>query len=180
MMTLNKVMLWGVTVLAVAFLFFPSYVGAFLGNGDGSKVTEDMNRAVIKLDGMTCEACAANVVNAVRKVSGVLAVEVDYAKSEAIVGSEFCCPLPKQKILAAISEAGYEGELTKEIPARVNASPTLKNSQQPSSVPDTTTNTTHENNAQSLHDLSRDAREFRQAFNDAKDTVRVVLLVSPG
>jgi len=121
MMTLNKVMLWSVTVLAVAFLFFPSYVGVFLGSGDGSKVTEDMNRAVIKLDGMTCEACAVNVVNAVRKVPGVLAVEVDFAKREAIVGSEFCCPLPKQNILAAISEAGYEGELTKEIPARVNA-----------------------------------------------------------
>lgn len=177
MMTLNKVMLWGVMVLAVAFLFFPSYVGVFLANGDGSKVTEDMNRAVIKLDGMTCEACAVNVVNVVRKVPGVLAVEVDYAKREAIVGSEFCCPLPKQKILAAISKAGYEGELTKEIPARVNATPTLQNSQRPASVPDTTT--TGENNAQ-LRDISSDAREFRQAFNDAKDTVRVVLLVSPG
>jgi len=29
-------------------------------------------------------------------------------------------------------------------------------------------------------DLSRDASEFRQTFNDANDTVRVVLLVSPG
>lgn len=123
LMTLNKAMLWGVTVLAVAFLFFPSYVGAFLG-GDGKTVTEDMNRAVIKLDGMTCEACAANVVNAVREVSGVLAVEVDYAKREAIVGTEFCCPLPKDEILAAISDAGYEGQITKELPARVNATET--------------------------------------------------------
>lgn len=123
MMTLNKAMLWGVTVLAVAFLFFPSYVGAFLG-GDGKTMTEDMNRAVIKLDGMTCEACAANVINAVRDVSGVLAVEVDYAKSEAIVGTEFCCPLPKDEILAAISDAGYEGQITREFPARVNATET--------------------------------------------------------
>lgn len=123
MMTLNKAMLWGVTVLAVAFLFFPSYVGAFLG-GDGKTVTEDMNRAVIQLDGMTCEACAVNVINAVREVPGVLAVEVDYAKNEAIVGTEFCCPLPKDEILTAISDAGYEGHITKELPARVNASET--------------------------------------------------------
>lgn len=123
MMALNKAMLWGVTVLAVAFLFFPSYVGAFLG-GDGKTVTEDMNRAVIKLDGMTCEACAAKVVNAVRKVPGVLAVEVDYAKSEAIVGTEYCCPLPKDEIFAAISDAGYEGQITRELPARVNATET--------------------------------------------------------
>lgn len=120
MMALNKAMLWVVTVLAVAFLFFPSYVGAFLG-GDGKTVTEDMNRAVIQLDGMTCEACAANVINAIREVPGVLAVEVDYAKSEAIVGTEFCCPLPEDEILAAISDAGYEGHITKELPARVNS-----------------------------------------------------------
>lgn len=122
MMTLNKAMLWGVTVLAVAFLFFPSYVGAFLG-GDGKTITEDMNRAVIQLDGMTCEACAANVVNAVRAVSGVLAVEVDYAKSEAIVGTEFCCPLPKGGILAAIKDAGFTAHIQQELPARLPVSP---------------------------------------------------------
>ena len=33
MMALNKVMLWGVTVLAAAFLFFPSYVGLLVGDG---------------------------------------------------------------------------------------------------------------------------------------------------
>ena len=120
MMALNKAMLWGVTVLAVAFLFFPGYVGAFLG-GDGKTVTEDMNRAVIQLDGMTCETCAANVINAVRKVPGVLAVEVDYAKSEAVVGSEFCCPIPKEQILTAIKNAGFAVTVFREMPARMTA-----------------------------------------------------------
>lgn len=124
MMAMNKVMLWGVTIMAVAFLMFPSYVGAFL-SGDGKTVTEGMNRAVIKLDGMTCEACSANVVNAVSEVPGVLAVEVDYAKSEAIVGTEFCCPLPRDDILSAISDVGYEGHITKELPAPVNAAEML-------------------------------------------------------
>lgn len=122
MMALNKAMLWVVTVLAVAFLFFPSYVGAFLG-GDGTTVTEDMNRAVIKLDGMTCEACAASIANAIREVPGVLAVEVDYAKSEAVVGSEFCCPFPKDDVLAAIKDAGFTGHIQQELSARLPVSP---------------------------------------------------------
>ncbi len=42
MMALNKVMLWGVTVLAVAFLFFPSYVGVLFGTSDAAAVTEDI------------------------------------------------------------------------------------------------------------------------------------------
>lgn len=118
MITLNKATLWIATALAVSFLFFPSYVGAFLG-GDGTKVTEDMNRAIISLDGMTCEACAVSVAKAIREVPGVLAVEVDYAKSEAVVGSEFCCPLPKNDVLSAIEDAGFTGQVDEELPARL-------------------------------------------------------------
>lgn len=109
MMTLNKAMLWGVTVMAVAFLFFPSYVGAFLG-GDGKTVTENMNRAVINVEGMTCEGCSAIVAKAIRTAPGVLAVEVSYKKGEAIVGTEICCPVPKDKILSALQQAGYTGK----------------------------------------------------------------------
>ncbi len=108
MMTLNKAMLWCVTVMAVAFLFFPSYVGAILG-GDGKTVTENMNRANINVEGMTCEGCSAIVAKAIRSAPGVLAVEVDYAKGEAVVGTEICCPIPQDKILSALQQAGYSG-----------------------------------------------------------------------
>lgn len=108
MMTMNKVMLWGVTVLAILFLFFPSYVGAFL-DGDGKTVTDNMNRAVIKVEGMTCEGCSAIVTKAIRTVPGVLAVEVNYEKGEAIVGSEICCPVPQDQILTSLVQAGYNG-----------------------------------------------------------------------
>lgn len=108
MMTMNKVMLWGVTVMAVLFLFFPSYVGAFLG-GDGKTVTDNMNRAVIKVEGMTCEGCSAIVAKAIRTVPGVLAVEVSYAKGEAIIGTEICCPVPQDQILTSLEQAGYNG-----------------------------------------------------------------------
>lgn len=108
MMTMNKVMLWGVTVMAVAFLFFPSYVGAVIG-GDGKTVTDNMNRAVFQVEGMTCEGCSAIVAEAIRTAPGVLAVEVNYKNGEAVVGAEICCPVPKDEILAALEQSGYKG-----------------------------------------------------------------------
>ena len=106
MMTMNKVMLWGVTAMAVLFLFFPSYVGVFLG-GDGKTVTDNMIREVIKVEGMTCEGCSAIVAKAIRTVPGVLAVDVNYKKGEAIVGTKICCPVPKEQIFASLRDAGY-------------------------------------------------------------------------
>jgi hypothetical protein len=54
MMAMNKVMLWGVTVLAVVFLFFPQYVTQFLGTGN-DEITAAMTRTELKVEGMTCE-----------------------------------------------------------------------------------------------------------------------------
>ncbi len=107
----NKAMLWVVTVMAIAFLFFPSYVGAFLGGGNGKLVTRSMNRAVFKIEGMTCEGCSALVAKAIEAAPGVLAVEVNYKKGEAVVGAEICCPIPQDPILAALKEAGYRGQI---------------------------------------------------------------------
>lgn len=109
---MNKVMLWVVTVLALGFLFFPSYVGALLGTGDGAQVTERMNTAVFEIDGMTCEGCASIAEKAIRNVSGVLAVEVDYMEGHAVVGTEICCPVPKDEIVEALQQAGYEARLS--------------------------------------------------------------------
>ncbi|MBI2481117.1 MAG: cation transporter [Planctomycetia bacterium] len=109
MMTLNKGMLWVVTVLAVTFLLFPSYVGALLGGGDGKTVTNNMNQAVFQIEGMTCEGCASIAEKAIRDIPGVLAVQVTYAKKEAVVGTEICCPVPTDQVLAALKQAGYTG-----------------------------------------------------------------------
>ena len=50
-MTMNKVMLWGVTVIVIVFLFFPgSMTGLFPSN---DVFTADMDRTVIKIEGMT-------------------------------------------------------------------------------------------------------------------------------
>ena len=54
MMALNKVMLWGVTVMAVVFLFFPQYVTGLFASDNG-ELTDDMRRSVLVIEGMTCE-----------------------------------------------------------------------------------------------------------------------------
>lgn len=110
MMAFNKVMLWVVTVLVVAFLLFPSYVGAFLG-GDGRTVTASMNRSVLTIEGMTCEGCSAIVAKAIRGVPGVVAVEVSYEDGQVAVGTEASCAFPRDPVFKAIKDAGYTGSI---------------------------------------------------------------------
>ncbi len=109
MMSLNKAMLWAVAVVAVVFLLFPSYVGTLFGSSDQAAITANMNQAVFKIEGMTCAGCATVAEKALRDVSGVLAVEVNYEKGEAVIGSEACCPLSKDKIHSALKQVGYRG-----------------------------------------------------------------------
>ncbi len=111
MLTVNKVMLWVVTAVAIAFLFFPSYVGIFFNRNDTTTITEQMTQTIIKIEGMTCEGCSALVADAIKSTPGVLAVKVDYQKAEALVGSESCCLFPKEDVLASIQKAGYSGSL---------------------------------------------------------------------
>ncbi|MBI1900266.1 MAG: cation transporter [Planctomycetia bacterium] len=117
MMTMNKVMLWVVTALAVAFLFFPSYVGLLLGTNGGSPVTGDMNRATLEISGMTCEGCAATVEAALRAVPGVSAAAVSYEKKQATIFVPKGEDVPRNALLEAVRKVGYQAQFIEE-PAR--------------------------------------------------------------
>lgn len=121
MVTMNKVMLWAVTVLAVAFLFFPSYVGAIFGTGNETAVTENMNQIVIQIEGMTCEGCAATVAQAIRPVPGVQAVQVSYPEGTAIAGTDPARSIRTHRILDALQKAGYHGKIIRS--SNMNDSP---------------------------------------------------------
>ena len=71
-----------------------------------------MNRTVVLIDGMTCEGCAAIAEQAIRSVPGVLAVEVDYQSKRAVVGTDACCPVSAEEILAGLNKVGYRGSFT--------------------------------------------------------------------
>lgn len=109
MMTMNKVMLWGVTVLAVAFLFFPSYVGVLLGT-DETPVSANVQQIEFEIQGMTCEGCATVAETAIRRVPNVIAVEVNYGKGTAIVGVKQNDPKLVQSVVSALKAADYEGK----------------------------------------------------------------------
>jgi copper chaperone CopZ/NADH:ubiquinone oxidoreductase subunit 3 (subunit A) len=118
MMTLNKMMLWVVTVIAIAFLFFPNYMKFFLsGGGSGEPATNNplVRTTTFSVEGMTCEGCAALVEKAVKDVPGVLSVKVDFDRKRAVVTSEACCPPPTEAILQSLVKAGYRGAVVESL-----------------------------------------------------------------
>lgn len=50
-MTFNKIVLWTVTAVVVALLFFPGLLSELTDTGD--QFTADMHRTVISIEGMT-------------------------------------------------------------------------------------------------------------------------------
>lgn len=109
LMTLNKAMLWAVTVVSIAFLFFPSYVGLLFGNDNRTVVAEGRTQSVLEIGGMTCEGCATAVSQAIRRVPGVQSVEVDHGSARATIVTDACCPIPSDEIISALERAGYDG-----------------------------------------------------------------------
>jgi copper chaperone CopZ len=115
MMTMNKIMLWAVTLLAVLFLFFPKYVSFFLASREAESETTAasplVTKTTIAIEGMTCEGCSVTLEKTVKGVPGVLSAKVDYKNKQAVVSTEACCPFPKDAILKAVEDAGFSGEV---------------------------------------------------------------------
>jgi copper chaperone CopZ len=116
----NRVMLWVVTFLAVALLFFPRSAGFFLAWGNEDAETAEagplLRTTSFTVEGMSCEGCSALVGKVIKGVPGVLRVKVDYDKKQAVVSTEACCPAPTEAILQALERAGYRGEVTDKGP----------------------------------------------------------------
>lgn len=107
---LNKGMLWVAAFLVAAFAFFPSYVGALLGE----RLSASADGTVIQLDvqGMTCEACAVHVEKGLRSVPGVLAAAVSYDERRAAVTLDRTSPPGEAELVRAVGRAGYKAAMT--------------------------------------------------------------------
>jgi copper chaperone CopZ len=118
LMTMNRAMLWIVTVLAIIFLFFPNYVGLILSGGKGGDVMTTSNplirTTVVAIEGMHCAGCATVAETSINKVPGVLQVQVDYAGKKAIIATESCCEFPQKAIFKAIKDSGYTGYIRED------------------------------------------------------------------
>lgn len=62
-----------------------------------------MARTILKIEGMTCAGCAATIENALRKVPGVTAAQVNFATETATVEGD----APPEALEAAVADAGY-------------------------------------------------------------------------
>jgi len=102
---LNKVMLWVVTAFVLAFAFFPNYVGYLLGGGDTLAVRSDLDKVVVNIEGMTCEACAAGLQAKLAKIPGVSNASVSYEQGQAVVTAD--PSVVTGTLREAVSEAGY-------------------------------------------------------------------------
>jgi copper chaperone CopZ/predicted peroxiredoxin len=62
------------------------------------------------IEGMSCQGCADTIASALTKIPGVQSATVSLQDKRAIVLAPEL-PVPNEKILAAISTAGYKGQL---------------------------------------------------------------------
>jgi copper chaperone CopZ len=87
-----------------------------LGGGNTLAASSELDGVVVEIDGMTCEACAAIVENALESVPGVAAAEVSYRERGAIVGVTRGSQPPRQAILSAIARAAdYRGRFADQV-----------------------------------------------------------------
>ncbi|SYZ74802.1 hypothetical protein TRIP_C90430 [Candidatus Zixiibacteriota bacterium] len=65
------------------------------------------NKILLKINGMSCNGCAANVQRALKSVAGVSSAEVNLPSKSAVVFYEGNPP-SMQQLTEAVKKAGYE------------------------------------------------------------------------
>lgn len=107
---LNRSMLWVATVLVVAVGLFPTYAGSLLratsppvataNNGNGTTIG-------LHINGMTCEACAVSIEQALAAIPGVHTASVNFKNAQAQVSVDATAPPSTQTLIHAVEQAGY-------------------------------------------------------------------------
>lgn len=81
---INKMALWGVTILVVGMLISPNAIGAFASKSTTTQ-TVPTKQVVLNVEGMTCAACSVTVSKSLKRVDGVQEANVTMTPPEAIV-----------------------------------------------------------------------------------------------
>lgn len=104
----NRVALWIVAPLALAFVLFPSYASALIsGSNSIDGVPETAQVQTLSIDGMTCEGCASILERALSVVPGVISARVDYETGTAEIATASNGHVPRDLLESAVEEAGY-------------------------------------------------------------------------
>ncbi|PVY43670.1 MULTISPECIES: mercuric transport protein MerTP [Pontibacter] len=111
----NRVLLL-VSCLALLLLTFPNYAGAFYGqtnpiaNGAEGDIKQTME---LKVEGMTCAGCEAQVSQVIGEVPGVFHVSTSYKAGSATISYDSTRVKPLD-ILQAAKKTGYTVEVAKK------------------------------------------------------------------
>jgi mercuric ion transport protein len=116
----NILSLWGVTAFSLAMLAFP-HISAVLARNRSptpalGEVVGPVELATLAIQGMTCEACEGHICEALLKVPGVLAAEVDYRTASARVSFRQG-RVSTDQLKQAVAETGYRVTSVTRIPA---------------------------------------------------------------
>jgi len=117
----NQVILWCSTILIVAFATFPYYTGYIVSalnrpqpptaeiiqeNIISENEAEKPKTVIIAVEGMTCEGCATQINEELKKLKGVISAEASYKnKNVKVVYNPKLVNL--EQIKKAINELGY-------------------------------------------------------------------------
>lgn len=107
----SKSFLGLLTVVAALLISFPYYSKAFYPKTQVVKVIEvpktNIQQAVFKIDGMTCEACTEHVNGEISKVKGIIAYQTSYQNANTIVRFDNS-KTTIDSIKTAINSTGYK------------------------------------------------------------------------
>lgn len=105
----SKGFLWTVTLLSIALSTFPYYADHFYKKSAVQTTIQSgqFSQKVIRIKGMSCEACEGHVNHALQQQKGVQQVSTSYAKGESLVKFD-SSQVSLQQLAAAIEkETGY-------------------------------------------------------------------------
>lgn len=107
----SKAFLALVTVIAGLLIAFPYYAKIFYPKPQEIKVIvvdkNNIQQAIFKIKGMTCESCAEHVNNEISKVNGVIEFQTSYEKASSTVKFDNS-KTSVDSIATAINGTGYK------------------------------------------------------------------------
>lgn len=112
---IKRAILWVIAAVAVGLLLFPYLYGTFSKSTSVAQMSDDLEKVVLAVEGMSCEACAKSISFALLKIQGVKAVNVSFENKEAVVGFDNGIrDIPVNQLLTVINSIGYKSSVASE------------------------------------------------------------------
>ncbi len=113
--TINKTVLWIVSVAIMALLAFPYAAPHLFASAPLASRTSQTATVVLAVENMYCDTCPITVDKSLRQVPGVVDAQVTIEPPQAIVSYD-PTKATVDDLIAATTNAGYPSALTSELP----------------------------------------------------------------